>query len=251
MAQRKFGENNSQFGTCWIYSRELNLEKKIKKSEALEKGWQYGRLSTKLVKEKTKSKSKKYTKNCCCLTCKKDFVVTKYVSGLYCSQKCNPLTGGLRDGSGHSKSGWYKGVFCGSTWELAFLLWCLDNKIPIKRFADSPRDYVLNGKIKKYYPDFVVGVIECIVEIKGYITPQSVEKQNANDDVLLLTKNELRPILQHAKEKYGNYIELFEGNPHNLKKNQCKICGEPCRKLLCSQKCSGIYVSNLVHSSNG
>lgn len=247
MAQRKFGEKNSQFGTCWIYSRELNLEKKIKKSEALEKGWQYGRITTKLVK----AKAKRYVKECKCRTCNKNFVVTKYASGTFCSQKCNPSTGGLREGSGHSKSGWYKGIFCNSTWELAFLLWCLDNKIPIKRFEDKPREYASGNKIRKYYPDFVVGDIECIVEIKGYTTLESTAKQNANDDVLLLTKNELRPILQYAKERYGNYIELFEGNPHNNKKNLCKICGEPCKRILCSRKCSGIYVSNLVHSSNG
>jgi hypothetical protein len=31
----------------------------------------------------------------------------------------NPKVGGLREGSGRGKKGWYKGFYCRSTWELA------------------------------------------------------------------------------------------------------------------------------------
>jgi hypothetical protein len=35
------GESNSQFGTCWITNGTEN--KKIKKTEKLPKGWEFGR----------------------------------------------------------------------------------------------------------------------------------------------------------------------------------------------------------------
>ena len=34
---------------------------------------------------------------------------------------------------GNGKKGYYKGIYCDSTWELAFLVYCFDNNIPIIR----------------------------------------------------------------------------------------------------------------------
>lgn len=247
----KSGDGNSQFGTHWVFSPDLGVEKKIRKGETLDIGWRFGRLSSKSVKVPEK---KRY-KQCKCIVCGKEFSVVRCSRkncGVYCSLKCNPNAGGARRGSGHSKSGWYKGIFCNSTWELAFVVWCLDNNTPIRRFDGKALTYLVNGETKNYHPDFVVGDIECVVEIKGYVTPKSIAKQDQNPHVLLLTKNELIHVFEYMK-KYGNYVELFDGNPHSSKKNECKVCRKLCKRLLCSQHCSGLYVSklNLARSSNG
>ena len=47
--------------------------------------------------------------------------------------KKNPKSGGLRHGSGKGKKGWYKGIFCDSTYELVFVIYYKDHEIPIKR----------------------------------------------------------------------------------------------------------------------
>jgi hypothetical protein len=40
------GENNSQFGTKWIYNKELALSKKVQKDFILPAGWECGKFST-------------------------------------------------------------------------------------------------------------------------------------------------------------------------------------------------------------
>lgn len=40
---------------------------------------------------------------------------------------------GPKRGGGRGKSGWYKGFWCDSSWELAFLIYHLEHEIPISR----------------------------------------------------------------------------------------------------------------------
>ena len=68
--------------------------------------------------------------------------------------------GGYRIGGGRGKKGWYKGFFCDSSWELAFVIYCLDHKIKIER-KTTKLDYIFNGKVygnasQKYKPRFPV-----------------------------------------------------------------------------------------------
>jgi len=53
--------------------------------------------------------------------------------------------GGYRKNAGHSKKGWYKGIWCDSSWELAFLIYHLDHNLSIKRCTDE-RTYIYNEK---------------------------------------------------------------------------------------------------------
>lgn len=41
--------------------------------------------------------------------------------------------GGYRKGSGVGKSGWYNGIYCDSSWELAYVIYHIDNNLPIIR----------------------------------------------------------------------------------------------------------------------
>lgn len=63
--------------------------------------------------------------------------------------------GGYRKGSGYGKKGWYYGIHCDSSWELAFVFWHVHNNISIKR-CTQVRKYIFDGIEQNYHPDFVV-----------------------------------------------------------------------------------------------
>lgn len=160
----------------------------------------------------------------------------------YCNIDCAKSAGrwgGYRKGSERAKSGWFSGVFCGSSWELAFLLWSLDHKLPIRRCSES-FTYVFDGTSRQYHPDFLIDDI--YIEIKGWDDGRVTAKISqfpSEKKLVVLWHEEMKSILTYVKEVYGaNFIELYEGNPHNQKHNLCLICKNPCKLLLCSRKCS-------------
>ena len=115
--------------------------------------------------------------------------------------------GGYRQGSGRGKKGWYKNFFCDSSWELAYVIYCLDHDIDIKRNTER-RTYIWKNKDKNYIPDFIVN--DQLIEIKGYKTEQWEAKLSANPDVKVLYKEDLKDIFAYVIGKYGkNYIELY------------------------------------------
>lgn len=116
--------------------------------------------------------------------------------------------GGYVQGSGRGKKGWYKGFFCDSSWELAYIIYCLDHNIDIKRCTEK-RQYMWEGKQKNYIPDFVVD--GRIVEIKGYKSKQWLAKLSANQDVTVLYEKDLRPMLEYVVNTYGkDFLSLYE-----------------------------------------
>jgi len=116
--------------------------------------------------------------------------------------------GGYKRNSGIGKHGWYKGIWCDSSWELAFVIYSLDNGYTISRCKEK-RTYVFENKIRTYIPDFVVN--GKIIEIKGYSTPQWQAKINANKDIVVIGKAEIQPILNWVINKYGkDFIKLYE-----------------------------------------
>lgn len=150
------------------------------------------------------------TYNCC--ICNNEFTMldSRDVTGRkFCSLKCKHIflsqtTGGYRKGSGRGKHGWYKGIYCDSTWELAFVIYHLDHNLHIER-CNTPREYKFNGEKHLYYPDFVTD--EGIFEIKGYITEQWKAKQEQNPDIKVLYKKDIQQYIDYVKEKYSNNIE--------------------------------------------
>ena len=115
--------------------------------------------------------------------------------------------GGYVKGSGRGKKGWYKDIWCDSSWELAYIIWCQDHGKNIQRCHEK-RFYTYHEKREIYYPDFVVDGE--IVEVKGYITEQVIAKQTCNPDVRLIGKEEIYKILKYAKDKHGNnFTKLF------------------------------------------
>ena len=124
------------------------------------------------------------------------------------SQKAKLNNGGYRMGSGRGKKGWYKGFFCDSSWELAYVIYCLDHNIKIQRNTEK-REYIWNDKYRTYIPDFVVE--NQLVEIKGYLSPQWEAKLRYNPDVTVLYEKDLKHVFDYVIQNYGkDYIKLYE-----------------------------------------
>ena len=73
--------------------------------------------------------------------------------------------GGYRRGSGRGKKGWYKGYWCGSSWELAWVIYSLEHGVEFTRCTDR-FVYTYDGGEHTYTPDFKVN--GTYIEIKGY-----------------------------------------------------------------------------------
>lgn len=110
-------------------------------------------------------------------------------------------TGGYKPGCGRSKHGWYKDIWCDSSWELAFVIYNIEHNILFKRNT-TKFNYIYNGKLYNYIPDFILDGI--YIEIKGYFT----EKDKAKIDqfpykIKVLFKEDMKLYLDYVKSKYG------------------------------------------------
>lgn len=115
--------------------------------------------------------------------------------------------------SGRSKQGWYKGFYCRSSWELAYLIFCIDHKISIEPCRKSFK-YMYDGKEHSYFPDFYHPENCCYVEIKGYEDEKvkyKIEQFPENEKLIVLRKDDLADIFSYVETKYGeDYTELYE-----------------------------------------
>ena len=144
------------------------------------------------ISEKTKNKKvSEETKKKISETCKK-----------------NKLSGGYRKGSGRGKKGTYKGYYCDSSWELAYVMYNLDHNIKFER-NEELFPYEFNGEQHKYKPDFIEGNI--YVEIKGYFTERVRAKEKAFPFQLkYLDVNGIKPYIDYVEKMYGkNYVRLY------------------------------------------
>ena len=109
--------------------------------------------------------------------------------------------GGITRGGGRGKKGWYKGFYFDSSWELAFIVYCLDHDIPIMRNKQK-FPYIFEEKTRSYYPDFIIE--NKFYEIKGYITAQVQAKIDQFPlPLVVITKKEMEKYLMYTRTKYG------------------------------------------------
>lgn len=178
------------------------------------------------VYRKTQSTSlKKYSVKICkvCKICNKSFDITnsyKEKKRICCSWECYKTliksgylkgkSGGYRERGGRGKQGWYRGYYCHSTWELAWIMYQLDHGISFVRNKQG-FEYVLNGEKHKFYPDFILDNGD-YVEIKGWDNGQVEAKLSQFPYKLnVLRMNEMRPYIEYAKQKCGSSLEnLYE-----------------------------------------
>ena len=117
--------------------------------------------------------------------------------------------GGYVEGSGRGKKGRYKGFWCDSSWELAYVIYNIDNSIEFER-NNKKFSYEFEEKTHMYLPDF----IECdtYIEIKGYNTKQWLAKLNQfPEKIKVLYENDMKIYLDYTIKKYGkNFIKMYD-----------------------------------------
>lgn len=188
--------------------------------------------------------------NSCSEECSRKLrVLTARQNGSYAN------TGGYREGSGRSKSGYWKGDFCGSTYELVYWIYCKDHNIAIERNTKR-YPYIFEGKKHTYLPDYIVE--GKLVEIKGYTTPLVYAKAAAvPEGIQILTIKDLEPMMDYVDSKYGTYHKGKNNNYQILFDEYkpkftytCSKCGKVYERdhevktelKFCSRSCAGSYV---------
>lgn len=105
--------------------------------------------------------------------------------------------------SGRGKRGYYDGIYCQSSWELAYVIYLTEHNIAFirnKKFFP----YTYNNETHQYCPDFYLTDTDEYVEIKGYYDIRSQEKaKQFPEKLIVLCKKEMEPILQYVVDKYG------------------------------------------------
>lgn len=130
------------------------------------------------------------------------------------TMKKNPSSGGLRKGSGRGKKGWYKGYWCDSSWELAWVIYNIDHNITFER-NNFGFEYEYKNQIRKYYPDFIIS--ETFYEIKGRRNFEKMDEENKEkirqfkNKLIILYEKQMIPYLSYVIDKYGkDFISLYE-----------------------------------------
>lgn len=194
-----------------------------------------------VVCQKTFESKKRGTKTCGSLDCIREAKTQQFRATIKINNRC----GGYRPNSGRSNSGYYKGIYCGSTYELAFLIWNLDNGINISR-CDKIFEYE-GGR--RYYPDFEIE--GKIFEIKGFHTEEVSLKEaavvNSGAEYEILYKSDLDPMIQYVKVKYGvkNLYDLYDKEVVPRYTYKCETCGAEIKTqikrnaqyVFCNRKC--------------
>lgn len=123
------------------------------------------------------------------------------------------LKGGKREHSGRGKQGRYCGIWCDSSWELAWIIYQKEHNIQFTRYSGY-FEYEFEGKLHKYYPDFEL-IDGTIVEIKGADKTlqwkAKLEQFPKDKTLVILNKESIKPYLDYAINKYGkDFIQLYE-----------------------------------------
>lgn len=157
--------------------------------------------------------------------------------------------GGYREGSGRSKTGYYKGIYCGSTYELCWVIYNIDHGIKFTRF---------NKRLEKdgivYYPDFLLDDNHTIIEIKGYECRDKVERktklaQDLGYKVIVLRKDDLLYVFEYVAYKYKtkHFATLYDGYKPQFNYT-CANCGTVFGRdkrlgpqVFCGAKCAGKF----------
>jgi len=159
-------------------------------------------------------------------------------------------TGGYREGSGRAKSGYYKGIYCGSTYELCWVIYSIDHNIQFMRFP---------GKLEKdgvsYYPDFLLSDNKTIIEPKGFEKQESVDKkikvsESLGYAVKILRKEDLQYAFDYVNQVYktNKFYKLYDDYKPKYKHicDNCQLFFETDRKIkttvkFCSRICAGKF----------
>lgn len=110
------------------------------------------------------------------------------------------------------KYGTYQGISCDSSWELAFVLYNIDNGIEFSRNRSDSFTYVYKGKEHRFFPDFLVG--NTYIEIKGFKaedTEAKIQGIPQQVDFKILYYEDIQMYLDYATATYGkDFTRLYD-----------------------------------------
>jgi len=187
------------------------LKSKISKScKNSEKVKIANRIITEGRKKRKRESKKKNGIKFTCLHCGEYGYDYRYNKDRKYHNKCwKKISGGIRKGSSRGKCGWYKGYWCDSSYELGYLIYCLEHNIKIER---NKRGYEYNYKGKKhlFYPDFRVN--GDLVEIKNFRSKLTdIKLKSVNEKIDIFYKDTINQYLVYVINKYGkDFINLYE-----------------------------------------
>jgi len=179
-----------------------------------------------------------------CPICKKEFKVYENSKTIFCSRTCYRLD--QKYGYKYSKKptyngqpknptsafcsycGWYKDIWCQSTYELVWVIYNLDHNIKFIRNSEAFK-YIYENKEHKYYPDFYLSDLDEFVEIKGFIRPGDKEKWEQFPKKLdILFRKDIKHCFEYVSTKYNteNYNTLYTKAIKEVKSYACLWCGK-------------------------
>jgi hypothetical protein len=195
----------------WSSEHKLKLSEKCKTSEKVKSANLINIQKLKISgKYRGSGKNNNNDNEFVCLECGKIGYDHNYDKNRKYHKECwLKISGGVRKGSSRGKCGWYNGYWCDSSYELAYLIYCLDNNIVIERNTIGYK-YIYNNTLHTYYPDFRVNGE--LVEIKIYRSNLTDVKLSAVDEkITIYYKDTIKPFLDYAIFKYGkDFINQYQ-----------------------------------------
>ena len=118
--------------------------------------------------------------------------------------------GRYREGSGRGRKGRYRGYWCDSSYELAFVIYALDQGMAFERNWQA-FPYTYEGRQRAWIPDFRL-TDGTYLEIKGYASPQAEAKFAAFPHGLIVVRREnMQFVFDYVVQTYGKtFTRLYE-----------------------------------------
>lgn len=184
----------------WVTNTfEQKLVKQSDVQKYLDLGWKYGMSDEFKIKN---SLSKIGIPSGKCLDPQKELERKQKISN---SMKGN-INWKFNKHHGNSKQGWYHNIHCDSTWELAFVVYYIENNLYIER-CKQYFDFIWENEHHKYVPDFITN--EGIIEIKGRKSKKSLEKEKQFPNIKVIDITLIQPYLDYVINKYGKEYWKF------------------------------------------
>ncbi|MDA3941872.1 MAG: NUMOD3 domain-containing DNA-binding protein [Spirochaetia bacterium] len=123
-------------------------------------------------------------------------------------------------------TGSFDGVYFQGTWELKYIIDCINNGVSIRRFDLEPFLYYFEGSPHHYFPDFIVNN-DTTIEIKGYdknfektkLKMEEYKKQHKENYKILYDVGQNqnpKTFLRNMKNQYQERLVL-KNNPYQEK----------------------------------
>jgi hypothetical protein len=191
------------------FSSNVNKEKRLERMRISMKDNPKVIESAKKARDVIKKISESKKLDIECLHCKES-IRTSNKNRKYHKECWLKISGGIREGSSRGKSGRYKGYWCDSSYELAYVIHNLDHGISFERNLEG-FNYEFQNRIRKFYPDFISN--GSYVEIKNFRSEETNAKisQFPHKIDIFYKEYVLENFIPYVVSKYGkDFIRLYE-----------------------------------------